>query len=93
MRYHKTVLLNSLLTEFIEVTEKMNKYMNRVLPKKWDEQLIVYSNHLKMVLEEFNKIKNSSLKRAVNQEKPNALIKCELKSSNPILPGCYLFLS
>jgi len=41
------------------VTEKMNKYMNRVLPKKWDEQLIVYSNHLKMVLEEFNKIKNS----------------------------------
>ena len=59
MRYHKTVLLSSLLTEFIEVTEKMNKYMNRVLPKKWDEQLIVYSNHLKMVLEEFKKIKNS----------------------------------
>ena len=59
MRYHKTVLLNSLLTEFIQVNEKMNKYMNRVPPEKWDEQLIVYSNHLKMVLEEFNKIKNS----------------------------------
>ena len=59
MRYHKTVLLNSLLTEFIQVNEKMNKYMNRVPPDKWDEQLIVYSNHLKMVLEEFNKIKNS----------------------------------
>ena len=59
MRYHKTVLLNSLLTEFVQVNEKMNKYMNRVPPEKWDEQLIVYSNHLKMVLEEFNKIKNS----------------------------------
>jgi hypothetical protein len=59
MRYHKTVLLNSLLTEFIQVNEKMNKYMNRVPPDKWDEQLNVYSNHLKMVLEEFNKIKNS----------------------------------
>jgi len=59
MRYHKTVLLNSLLTEFLQVNEKMNKYMNRVPPEKWDEQLIVYSNHLKMVLEEFNKIKNS----------------------------------
>ena len=59
MRYHKTVLLNSLLTEFVQVNEKMNKYMNRVPPEKWDEQLIVYSNHLKMVLEEFKKIRNS----------------------------------
>ena len=47
-------LMIGLMDEFVQVSEKMHRYMNRVSPEQWGEELARYASHLKVVAEEYN---------------------------------------